>query len=144
MNPQDTTNDAFSPNPTFTGQITCPDILAQLCQLRAAWHTDEVKWQTAAGLAERAGDTDLAGMDKARAHELKRCAIDLTRLIDQFTPCESPSIKPGDVVVLASGGPEMTVVRISDSPGEVITTWFHYSSLQREFFPLASLQIVKP
>jgi uncharacterized protein YodC (DUF2158 family) len=49
--------------------------------------------------------------------------------------------KIGDVVVLKSGGPDMTV----EEPGEVVgCVWFEKNQPQRGFFPAAVLEAKKP
>lgn len=58
---------------------------------------------------------------------------------------ESP-IKPGDVVILRSGGPELTVSRISYFDGESLVEvhWFVESGeLRTQFFASAALTHAK-
>ena len=47
--------------------------------------------------------------------------------------------KPGDVVVLKSGGPDMTVEKISTFNGDVVCQWFGGRKLEKGSFPPASL-----
>lgn len=56
--------------------------------------------------------------------------------------------KVGDVVMLKSGGPPMTVVKIDSSPGKVACSWFpsHTSekSSREEFVPDAIREFKPP
>lgn len=57
-------------------------------------------------------------------------------------------IEAGDVVVLKSGGPEMTVVKVGDekNPDKVSCAWFydHCPDPRWEAFPAAALRRVGP
>lgn len=50
-------------------------------------------------------------------------------------------MKEGDVVVLKSGGPRMTIEEINDDAA--LCQWFDGTKAQRERFPLKSLELYK-
>jgi len=52
--------------------------------------------------------------------------------------------KVGDVVVLKSGGPKMTVAEAkANDPGHVWTSWFAGAKNERARFPVAALEVPK-
>lgn len=51
------------------------------------------------------------------------------------------SFKIGDLVVLKSGGPIMTVTHPADNLSDVYTTWFGGRKLERGGFPPAALEM---
>ena len=54
------------------------------------------------------------------------------------------TFKVGDVVLLKSGGPEMTVTRLSNIGEETIhTSWFGGRKLEHGGFPAAALVVAK-
>jgi uncharacterized protein YodC (DUF2158 family) len=57
---------------------------------------------------------------------------------------KSPSLQPGDLVVLKSGGPSMTVDTVHDD-GVVICMWFshHHSDTRTETFGAATVEKVE-
>jgi uncharacterized protein YodC (DUF2158 family) len=50
-----------------------------------------------------------------------------------------PSFKPGDVVQLKSGGPEMTVKEVSGEPEHVWCVWFLKGEERKGSYPAATL-----
>jgi uncharacterized protein YodC (DUF2158 family) len=54
-------------------------------------------------------------------------------------------IKPGDKVVLKSGGPNMTVEAISETTEYAVCTWFNEKNEYRQMnFNLVSLELARP
>ena len=47
----------------------------------------------------------------------------------------------GDIVVLKSGGPKMTVKSLSSSSGNLVCQWFAGKKLEEGFFKAESLQV---
>jgi uncharacterized protein YodC (DUF2158 family) len=56
----------------------------------------------------------------------------------------TPRFKIGDVVVLRSGGPRMTVWGASEGCGIINTNWFAGDLLQRDAFAEAELEFAPP
>ena len=55
------------------------------------------------------------------------------------------SFNPGDVVNLKSGGPNMTVVTLTENPARVMCEWFpNADSVKRYSFPSESLERYVP
>lgn len=60
---------------------------------------------------------------------------------DDFDADESEQYLPGDVVVLKSGGPDMTVKSVSGDPLMVDVVWFDGSERHDETFPAVTLEL---
>ena len=56
----------------------------------------------------------------------------------------SSAFKPGDCVQLKSGGPKMTVSRVTESTGRVNCEWFDGAKRQGAFFGPDSLKPYEP
>ena len=64
--------------------------------------------------------------------------MSITQLMDQL---DNPNLKVGDTVVLKSGGPKMTIVRVSDDKVEAV--WFDDDAdVQNAEFPHQALEEV--
>jgi len=70
----------------------------------------------------------------------------MTCTVDRTIPVPSGLYEPGDIVMLASLGPDMTVVGVCPECGEVECAWFMFHDegeceYFRETFPAAALEL---